>query len=280
MADEKDAAAPQAHWNDILPIHFVNELWRMGYTIVQRAVHADPFHMDPAIIPKDRAYQWIHEDRDLPMYSTSGWTPVPYDRHPGVFGPIHWSGAIKHLGLILVDKPKAEVEAEHRENHRKAQANVDDWFKRQQQTGFTGSANVIAGATFRDRDVGDADTTETQIPRELIGHVGPIMRERDRLIAQHFKDNQKAPDAKTKGLLTQIAINIMRERLRGNRAVPVLVSTTDDQPEKGNTHDDPQQANDPEHPATDAGGSAGDAPSAAGGDPGVTGEDSAERTGD
>lgn len=260
---EKGLTSADAHWNNAVPLHSVQHLWALGYTIVPRTVYADPFHVDPSIIPKDRAYQWVHEAHDWPIYQGSGWSPVTYDRHPGIFGPVHWCGAIKLRGLMLVDKPKAEVEAKHRANQAKAQQNVDDWVTRQTSDGFSVFVKNDHGVeTPEDKP----NAVQTAIPADLLPHLSIIMRERDRLISDWTKDFAHPPSPVIKARLTQLAIDQMRRRLGG----PQMVSSTD-QPEKGAHDHATRQENDPAHPA-----GTGNAPGTAGIDPGFASADAPE----
>lgn len=71
----------------------------------------DPFHVDPAIVPKGWSYQWnvvsVVNNQDVTrsisnrMYM-NGWRPVPAERHDGLFMPIG------HKGEIIVDGQRLE----------------------------------------------------------------------------------------------------------------------------------------------------------------------------
>lgn len=73
----------------------------------------------------------------------AGWTPVPAERHPGVFLPAEMKGSIIIDGLMLMERPMAlEIEAK-REERGAALAQVNG---SRQQFGFSPTASGFEGA--------------------------------------------------------------------------------------------------------------------------------------
>lgn len=184
---------------DILTEGQIASLWRAGFTIAKR--QSDPFEIDPKLIPRGMAYQWNDTGRENP-----GWREVPFNRHPGVFGPWDAQGSVEIGNLYLCERPKADVDKAADEAHAKAYQNVTDWISNQGGAGFTGSV-VIGGQTrlgvldsIKELNVGDVEvskdgdmaqvgatkTIETivAIPRDMIQYVADIFKERDRLEAE------------------------------------------------------------------------------------------------
>lgn len=73
----------------------------------------DPYAIDPHIIPEGWVYEWkrysIYNQVDNPYQAklarVGGWTPVPAERHDGMFLPPGAKGSIIHDGLILMERP-------------------------------------------------------------------------------------------------------------------------------------------------------------------------------
>jgi len=71
---------------------------------------ADPFHINPRLIPAGWAYQWVPQGSKL----AEGWTAVPYSRHAHDF-PDDYSGMfgqINFLGLALVETTIGQAQKE------------------------------------------------------------------------------------------------------------------------------------------------------------------------
>jgi len=190
---------------EILTYDQIHDLWGAGYTIVKRS--ADPFEVDPKLIPHGMAYQW----NDSP--EKPGWSPVPFSRHEGVFGPYGMSGWIYRDRLFLCERPKAEVDHELERSRTKALQNVDDWVAKNGALGLTGSVRVGTQTkpgeldTLEERKVGadaldvfvqigSTKTIETivAVPKDMTPHIGAIFKERDRLEAEVVrKDRTLAP---------------------------------------------------------------------------------------
>ncbi len=184
---------------EILTADQLHELWGCGFTIVRRG--ADPFEIDPKLIPAGRSYQWNPVKSDGPdVIASEGWTPVPYSRHEGVFAPWGTPGDIQIRGMQLVEKAKAEVTADLNRNEAKARELVDGWVAKTGALGITGSVRVgtqtVEGKldTLSERKIGSGGavvleankTIETTvgIPREMTPHIASIFKERDRLEAE------------------------------------------------------------------------------------------------
>jgi hypothetical protein len=179
----------------ILGADALHELWGEGYTVVPRSRHADPTHIDPAVIPRDRAYQWVSREHDLAYYKTLNWHEVPAERHPGVFAPWGYSGNCTFGDLILVDKPRDEAEKSQKAGHDKAHQNVVDWGLKVGAAGFTGHTVVADGGNLTMTEVGETPhrlhETQTEIPPELIWRLKAILKERDQLVAEEHKAHLK-----------------------------------------------------------------------------------------
>ena len=115
----------------------IDDLWGAGFTIIPRVAAEKVFDLANGLAPHSMAYQW----NDNPK--AEGWKCVPATRHPGLFAPYGYSDDIKVNDLWLMERPKAEVEAFHANAHTKARQNIDNWFQRQAQGGFTGSVTVL-----------------------------------------------------------------------------------------------------------------------------------------
>lgn len=185
---------------EILTYDQLHDLWGAGFTIVRR--NADPYEIDPKLIPRGMAYQW-NPISGYDVASDShpfGWKSVPYSRHEGVFAPWGTSGVIQRGGLELCERPKAEVDHQLERSRTKALQNVDDWVAKNGALGFTGSVKVGTQTkpgqldTLEERNVGSdapgdfvqigsTKTIETivAIPKDMTPHIAAIFKERDRL---------------------------------------------------------------------------------------------------
>ena len=101
-----------------------------GRTRVRRS--DDKFFVDPAIIPPGWHYQWKRHTilgQEDPAYQAElhqvGFSPVPAERHPGVFLPAGATGSIIIGGQMLMERP-IELENEARfEEKQRADAQVN-----------------------------------------------------------------------------------------------------------------------------------------------------------
>jgi len=187
------AERPVPHPFDYVTRDQIQDLWGIGYTIVKRSRHPDPFNVPPEMIPQGRSYQWWHLVHDKFHFDrngdgSSGWAPVPASRHDGYFMPFGTVGAIEVGGLGLFEKSKFEVDQEKAAQVKAAQQQVADWAKKAAAGGISGS--VSFGGV--DMDVGDgvlpftdakAKTIETtvQFPPDMLRHAAEVFAERDAL---------------------------------------------------------------------------------------------------
>jgi len=192
---------------DIIDSSQLHDLWGAGYTVVARQRHPDPMHVDPAIIPKDRSYQWLSLKHDE-IHIKTGWSPVPYSRHEGVFAPFGTLGDVEVMGCGLFDKPKFEVDKDRAHQVALAQKQIDDWSKKAADFGISGTVKVGTQTklgeldTEKDIEVGHVfENTTTKviettvrIPRDMQPHMVAIFDERDRLETEVVrKDRTLAP---------------------------------------------------------------------------------------
>lgn len=118
---------------------------------------ADPYAIDPSIIPMDWVYEWkryavmnqVDHAYQASLARQGGWTPVMAERHDGVFLPLGSKGAIIINGLILMERP---VEL-HNEAHSDEKRAADTVMKRarverglQVPGGVTGVSTETAAA--------------------------------------------------------------------------------------------------------------------------------------
>jgi hypothetical protein len=87
--------------------------------------------------PPGWSYQWnaitainkeldeIHKGMSVDMYE-NGWRPVPASRHPGVWTPAGFEGAIVVKGQRLDERPKALTDDAIREDEARAKAQLRD----------------------------------------------------------------------------------------------------------------------------------------------------------
>jgi hypothetical protein len=159
----------------------IQDLWGIGFTIVPRTPIPDLWDAAAGKAPAGMSYQWNADPKQ------AGWKCVPAYRHPGLFAPYVYRDDIEVGGLWLMERPKAEVEAEQQAAHAKAQRNVDDWLARQGAAGFTGGVTVLSEGSNQTnqasvREIGVKSIEDvTKIPPDLYGRLGEIFAERDRL---------------------------------------------------------------------------------------------------
>lgn len=91
----------------------------------------DPYAIDERLVPPGWVYQWkrysIYNQVDhthLAKLAREGaWTPVPAERHDGIFLPPGTKGSVIHDGLILMERPiELEREAMRDEKNRADEA--------------------------------------------------------------------------------------------------------------------------------------------------------------
>jgi hypothetical protein len=187
---------PAPHPFDYVTRDQIQDLWSIGYTIVKRSRHIDPFHVPPEMVPQGRSYQWWHLVHDKVHFTGSsgerdlGWAPVPASRHDGYFMPFGTVGAIEVGGLGLFEKSKFEVDQEKAAQVKAAHKLVSDWSKQVAEDGFSGGymiggvgADVGGGEkVFKNTAAKTVDTT-VRFPPDMLRHAAEVFAERDRLYA-------------------------------------------------------------------------------------------------
>ncbi len=95
----------------------------------------DKFHVDPRQIPDGWDYQWntvsvlgsTQEARSVSLQmQANGWTPVPAERHPGVWTPVGYTGEIVVDGNRLEERPKILSEEARYEDIMAARQLISD----------------------------------------------------------------------------------------------------------------------------------------------------------
>lgn len=186
-----------SHPFDYITPEQVQDLWGIGFTIVKRSRHVDPFHVPTEMVPHGRSYQWWHLVHDKPYFERpetvqpSGWAPVPASRHDGYFMPFGHVGPIEVGGLGLFEKSKVEVDAEKAAQIAGAHKQTADWIKQAGIDGLSGSVSV-GGTGF---SVGNGENifknifsktieTTTKFPNDMLPHAMEVFAERDRLYGE------------------------------------------------------------------------------------------------
>lgn len=104
---------------------------RDGKVIRRVKVGDDKFAVPPEIIEQMRMDGWVYQwnvvstlGKEDPVaqatLTRAGWTPVPAERHPGLFLPAGSTGAIVIDGLRLDERPLALEEEAQRESKQEA----------------------------------------------------------------------------------------------------------------------------------------------------------------
>lgn len=117
----------------------------------------DQFAAAASYAPQGWVYEWkrhsIYNSPQTTYQSTiqrvGRWSPVPADRHPGVFGPPDMKGSIIHDGLILMERPWALHEEAKNEEKRTADGEVN---RAKRERGLTPASPGIATNTAAARD--------------------------------------------------------------------------------------------------------------------------------
>lgn len=201
-------AQRRAHPLDYISPDAVQDLWGIGYTIVRRHQHPDPFHVPAEVIPHGRSYQWWHLVHDKfhfyrPENATpSGWAPVPASRHDGMFMPFGTSGAIEVNGLGLFEKSKFEIDADRAQQIDAAHKLVDGW-KEKWGGQFSGDVSIGGERT----PVGETKSIEntTAIPRDMVPYIAQIFIERDYLGKCYADDCKSGEPAWSSVTISEIA---------------------------------------------------------------------------
>lgn len=96
-----------------------------------RVANSDRYYVDPAIIPEGWVYQWKRYSvlgQEEPAYMAElnqlGFTPVPAERHDGVFIPSGSKGAIIIGGQILMERSILDEEDARMEEKERADAQL------------------------------------------------------------------------------------------------------------------------------------------------------------
>src|SRR5882762_8474649 len=131
IENEDDAEFDRRTPAEIIGHDRLNDLWGEGFTVVHRL---PSFEVPEHITPHGVVYQWS----DAVAPPVSNWERVPAERHPGLFAPYGYEGDIVVGGMVLCERPKAEVDAFHAEAARKAEKNVTDWIEKQSDNGIAG----------------------------------------------------------------------------------------------------------------------------------------------
>lgn len=100
---------------------------RDGKPIYRRTTSStDPFYVPREIVEPGWSYEWKRHavlNQEDPGYAAelnmNGWTPVPAERHPGMWAPEGTQGPIIRQGLMLMERPEALTQ-EARDEERKA----------------------------------------------------------------------------------------------------------------------------------------------------------------
>jgi hypothetical protein len=196
MTGEKKGERPAPHPFDYVTRDQIQDLWGIGYTIVRRSRHVDPFHVPPEMVPQGRSYQWWHLVHDKFHFYRDGdgsseWAPVPASRHDGYFMPFGTVGPIEVGGLGLFEKSKFEVDQEKASQVKAAHKQVSDWAAQAAEHGISGS--VSFGGVGMEVGEGEkvfkntaAKTIETMIrvPKDMVPHMMAVFEERDRLYSE------------------------------------------------------------------------------------------------
>lgn len=92
---------------------------------------SDPFEFPPSIIPRGMSYQWCAKTlfgRQHEQFKTmvdAGWTPVPKQRHPGVFQTFDEDGNVFVGGQVLMCRSSEQTKDSHEKNHDAAFLQAD-----------------------------------------------------------------------------------------------------------------------------------------------------------
>lgn len=100
-----------------------------GQRLTRRRRTADPFHIDPSIIPKGWSYEWkrasVHGQPDnehMINLRENHWTPVPAERHPSLAAA--GDSTIRRQGSMLMERPKYLTDEAQMEDMQAAMAPV------------------------------------------------------------------------------------------------------------------------------------------------------------
>jgi hypothetical protein len=78
---------------------------------IEEEDEANFLFVPPEVIPDGMRYEWKTysvlgqvQPRRIGRFERRGWTPVPAERHPGLFTPKGYTGNIEYDGLILMER--------------------------------------------------------------------------------------------------------------------------------------------------------------------------------
>ena len=190
MSESQKTERPVPHPFDYVTRDQIQDLWGIGYTIVKRARHVDPFHVPPEMVPQGRSYQWWHLVQDQSLYQHTGWAAVPASRHDGYFMPFGHVGPIEVGGLGLFEKPKFEVDQERAAQIAAAKKQTEDWAKQVEKDGLSGSFSIGGTEITVGKPMSAPDektktiNTTVGVPTDMFPHMNEVFAERDRLYAE------------------------------------------------------------------------------------------------
>jgi hypothetical protein len=91
----------------------------------------DALYIPPELIPDGMRYNWKtlsvlgqQQTRRFGRFEATGWSPVPAERHPGLFTPKGFKGNIEYDGLVLMEKPEELCLQSEAREYMKARAQV------------------------------------------------------------------------------------------------------------------------------------------------------------
>lgn len=182
----------------------IDELWGEGFTVVPRI---SALEFPENIIPRGMAYQWNNKGAQV-----GNWTPVPAQRHPGLFAPYGYEGDIDTRWVVLCERPKSYVDAANDERIASAEKNVTDWMERQGVAGLMGSVRVGTDERAKPSQVGETQPSHlTKVPSELMPHISEIFAERDTILPTVYEG---FVETERRRLATEQAIEKVRARLQ------------------------------------------------------------------
>jgi len=96
-------------------------IWRKSFDTEDR------FHIPAGVVPDGWMYEWKRKSIFGQPDTThqvnlqrNGWTPVPASRHPGLWMPVDYPGAVEIDGLALMEIPMALYREAKRDEKRAA----------------------------------------------------------------------------------------------------------------------------------------------------------------
>lgn len=93
--------------------------------------NADRLHVPRELIPEGMDYQWVTitifgqpQPQNIARFQRKGWTPVPSERHEGLFMPKGYKGMIEVDGLGLYERPLEFTQLARQHERKKAREQV------------------------------------------------------------------------------------------------------------------------------------------------------------